>query len=141
MMINHPIRNYRRRVARGQRGVAILEALVALLIFMIGTLGIIGLQATMTRAQSSSKYRADAANLAQQVIGLMWADSNTNRATYATNCSGYAACSSWADRVAAQLPAGAAVINVAGSNVNVTLTWTVPNDGTSTYRTSTAIMR
>lgn len=137
------IRSLRRSAARSQRGVAILEAMVALLIFMIGTLGLIGLQATMTRAQTSSKYRADAANLAQQVIGLMWTDTGTARGgSYsAATCAGHARCSAWQERVAAELPAGAGAVTVAGTRVDVTITWTVPSEGTSTYSTSTAIFR
>ncbi len=52
----------------------LLEALVALLIFSIGVLGIVGLQASMTKAQTGSKFRADAAFLAQRLIGSMWSD-------------------------------------------------------------------
>jgi type IV pilus assembly protein PilV len=128
-----------RRHTRAQGGFAILEALVALVIFAIGTLGILGLQATMTRAQSASKYRADAANLAQQVVGQMWSDAAGNRSQYASNCNSYAPCAAWEARVAQQLPAGNAVVAVNGSNVDVTVTWTVPNDGTNVYRTTTAI--
>jgi type IV pilus assembly protein PilV len=138
-------RKFHRRAAaaKGQRGVAIIEALVALLIFTIGTLGLIGLQATMTRAQSSAKYRADAANLAQQVVGLMWADTATGRSSgyTETGCAGHAPCNAWLARVAAELPAGTGRVTVAGSRVDVTIEWTVPNDGTSTYNTSTAILR
>jgi type IV pilus assembly protein PilV len=135
--------NRRRRARPGQRGVVILEALVALLIFMVGTLGLIGLQATMTRAQSAAKFRADAANLAQQVIGLMWSDTGAARTTgyTASGCAGHPPCSAWQARVADVLPAGTAAVTVVGSRVDVTLTWTVPNDGASTYSTSTAILR
>ncbi len=52
----------------------LIEALVAVLIFAFGVLGIVGLQAAMTKAQTQSKSRADASLLAQQVIGSMWTD-------------------------------------------------------------------
>ena len=62
------------RKARAQRGFMLLEVLVALLIFSIGVLGIVGLQASMTKAQTGSKFRADAAFLAQRLVGGMWSD-------------------------------------------------------------------
>lgn len=56
-----------------QNGVALLEALIAVLIFSLGVLGIVGLQATMIKSASDAKYRSEASYLAQQRIGEMWA--------------------------------------------------------------------
>jgi type IV pilus assembly protein PilV len=64
-----------------QQGVALLEALIAILIFSVGVLAIVGLQAFMLKNTSDSKYRADASYIAQQRIGTMWADP-ANAATY-----------------------------------------------------------
>jgi len=58
----------------GQQGVVLLEALVAILIFSMGVLALVGLQAAMIKGTSDSKYRADASFIAQQRIGLMWSD-------------------------------------------------------------------
>mgnify|MGYP000471049646 CR=1 FL=1 len=60
---------------RTNKGIALIEALVGILIFTTGILGVVGLQAAMTRAQGSAKARADAAILSSELIGLMWADS------------------------------------------------------------------
>ena len=57
-----------------QRGVVLLEALIAILLFSMGVLAIVGLQATMVKNVADSKYRAEAGNIAQQRIGMMWAD-------------------------------------------------------------------
>ena len=57
-----------------QQGVVLIEAMIAILIFSFGVLGIIGLQAAMVKNTSESKYRADASNIAQQAIGQMWSD-------------------------------------------------------------------
>jgi type IV pilus assembly protein PilV len=57
-----------------QQGVVLIEAMIAILIFSVGILGIVGMQAAMIKNTSNSKYRADAAYIAQQRIGLMWAD-------------------------------------------------------------------
>lgn len=57
-----------------QKGVVIVEAMVAILLFSIGVLAIAGLQASMIQNSSESKFRAEANYLAQQMIGRMWSD-------------------------------------------------------------------
>jgi type IV pilus assembly protein PilV len=124
------------------RGVALVETLVAILIFAVGVLGLVGMQASMMRAQGAGKYRADAANLANEVIGLMWAD-NPNIANYATTqCTGYQPCTDWKNKAAKLLPQGTAAVtaNAATGDVTVTMTWTIPNEGTHTYATSTNVL-
>jgi type IV pilus assembly protein PilV len=58
-----------------QQGVSIVEALVAILIFSIGVLGIVGMQANMIQNTSEAKNRVDASYIIQQHLGDMWADS------------------------------------------------------------------
>lgn len=70
-----------------QSGIMMLEALIAILIFSLGILAIIGLQAQSIRNSSEAKYRADASFLANQVIGFMWAD-RANLAQYAHRPTG-----------------------------------------------------
>lgn len=71
-----------------QAGIALIEAMVAIFIFSIGILAVIGMQAVAVRTASDAKYRADAAFLADQVIGQMWSDQGAsgqgNLASYAT---------------------------------------------------------
>lgn len=57
-----------------QQGVVLLEALIAILIFSMGVLALVGLQAAMIKNTGASKFRADASYIAQQRIGMMWAD-------------------------------------------------------------------
>jgi type IV pilus assembly protein PilV len=57
-----------------QRGVVLLEALVAILLFSLGVLALVGLQGAMVKNTSDSKFRAEASYIAQQRIGMMWAD-------------------------------------------------------------------
>src|SRR5258708_6419255 len=64
----------RRGMPRLQQGVMLLEALVAILIFSVGIIAVMGMQAVSISQVSQSKYRADASYLAQQVIGQMWTD-------------------------------------------------------------------
>lgn len=59
---------------KAQRGSTLLEALVSIFIFSIAVLGLVGLQATSIKSSIDAKYRADAALLANQIIGQMWVD-------------------------------------------------------------------
>ncbi len=57
-----------------QQGIVLLESLIAVLIFSMGILALVGLQASMVKNTSDAKYRTDAAFIAQQRLGVMWAD-------------------------------------------------------------------
>jgi type IV pilus assembly protein PilV len=125
----------RRRLA----GSALLEAVVAMLVFGTGLLALVGLQARLLTAQSDGKFRADAAYLASELVGTMWADV-PNAASYATaQCASYSRCKDWIAKVAATLPSGSATVEIDNGMLTVTLTWTPPNYGTHSYTASTAI--
>jgi type IV pilus assembly protein PilV len=61
-----------RVVVRLQRGSFLLEALMSVLIVAFGILGLIGLQARAFQNIDDAQYRAEAAYLANQLIGQMW---------------------------------------------------------------------
>jgi type IV pilus assembly protein PilV len=130
----------KRRSAFDQRGFLLLEVLIAMLIFSIGVLGIVGLQASMTRAQTGSKFRADASILAQRLVGTMWSDvANIN--SYATaNCSAYPRCSQWAADVAALLPNGTVDVDLSlAPVVTISITWQPSNEEQRRYTTTSAL--
>ena len=64
-----------------QTGVMLIEALIAILIFSIGILAVVGMQGTAIKNVTQSKSRSDAAMLANQLIAQMWADKG-NIASY-----------------------------------------------------------
>jgi type IV pilus assembly protein PilV len=66
-----------------QQGVVLLEALIGILIFSLGIIGLVGLQAAMLKSTSAAQYRSEAGYIAQQQLGLMWADP-CNLAAYST---------------------------------------------------------
>lgn len=72
---------YRHSALRAQSGVMLIEALIALLIFSVGVLGIVGLQSTAAKVSGDARYRSEAALLANELIGRMWA---SNRRTDVT---------------------------------------------------------
>jgi type IV pilus assembly protein PilV len=57
-----------------QHGVILIEVLVSILIFSVGVLAIVGLQANMIQNTAEAKYRSEASYIAQVRIGRMWAD-------------------------------------------------------------------
>jgi type IV pilus assembly protein PilV len=118
--------NLARRAMRGaQEGVMLLEALVAILIFSVGVVAVMGMQAVSIEQVTQSKYRMDASYLANQIVGKMWTD-QPNLATYASvGSSGRVA---WDTTVANTLPSGTGTIVVAGTLVTVTINWQMPNE-------------
>jgi type IV pilus assembly protein PilV len=125
---------------RAARGFALLEALVGMLIFSFAVLGLVGLQASMTRAQTMSQFHAQASELAADLIGRMWSDV-PNVAQYdSSNCASYNPCSSWQSKVATTLPGGTPNVSVLQGTVTITLTWTPPGETSSSqYVTATAV--
>lgn len=77
---------------QNQSGVMLLEALIAILIFAIGILGIVGLQGTAVKQVTDARFRSDAALLANQLIGNMWVTDRsiaTLKDQFATNKAAY----------------------------------------------------
>lgn len=55
-----------------QEGVFLLEAMIAILIFSIGILGLVGLQMSAIKQSSDASYRSEAAQYADELVGSMW---------------------------------------------------------------------
>src|SRR2546422_11585279 len=83
-----------------ENGVMLLEALIAILIFSIGILAVVGLQAVSIRNVTDSKHRTEAAFLANNLLSQMWTDAG-NIASYAYPGSGGAPTrlTGWVDQV------------------------------------------
>ena len=113
------------RSRQSQQGVMLIEALVAILIFTLGVIAVMGMQAVSISQVSQAKYRTDASYLANQITGRMWVD-QPNLLNYAT--AGYAGRAAWDAAVANTLPAGTGTIAVAGTSVTVTIQWRQPSE-------------
>ena len=106
----------------------LLEALIALLIFSLGILAIVGMQATAIQDLGEGRYRSDAAFLANQILADMWSNSSA-LASYAWAGGGNAPAqiSAWVGSVQNRLPGAVAfppTITVAANNaVTVTVRW------------------
>jgi len=114
--------------AAKQRGVVIIEVLVAILVFSVGVLAIVGLQATMIKSTADAKYRADASYIAQSRIGQMWADP-ANVASYVEVNTD----------ISSLLPSGRrTVTQVSPGLYTVTVTWLQPGPNATTHTYTTA---
>ncbi|GLQ91230.1 hypothetical protein [Dyella acidisoli] len=69
------------RIALTQRGIVLIDALVAIVIFSVGILGMVALQGSAIEMTGSSNYRINAALLTDQVIAQMWATTPSQLAT------------------------------------------------------------
>jgi type IV pilus assembly protein PilV len=112
----------------------LLEVLVAILIFAVGVLAVVGLQVSAVKQSGSAKYRADASLLANDLIGRMWAADHANAAMTANFSSAAAGAGylEWKGRVEAALPGAAAsapTVQISAANVvNVKINWKAPSE-------------
>lgn len=123
---------------RGERGYVLLEALVALLIFSLGLLGMLGFQAASTRIATDSRFRTEAAILADELISKMSVDKRAvviSEYVYESPGGGGASAHAWfTKRVkeASKLPNPKAKVDVDNGKaidtfvVTVTIEWELP---------------
>jgi type IV pilus assembly protein PilV len=102
-----------------QHGVVLVEAMLAIVIFSIGVLAVVGLQAAMVKNADDSKFRAEASYIAQKRIGEMWADP-ANVASYVETDT----------PITTLLPGGKrTVVQTVAGQYQVTVKWTRPGAG------------
>jgi type IV pilus assembly protein PilV len=122
--------------AKRQNGIALLESLIALLIFSMGILAIAGLQGFMIKGTSEAKNRSDASVIAQRRVAMMWADA---KATPAALQAAYTE----ANTAVPELPNGlrSTTFNVAVPDaVTVRVAWTSPGEPQHFYTTNASIV-
>jgi type IV pilus assembly protein PilV len=122
---------------RKQQGVVLLEALVAILIFSIGILAIVGMQAQAVSTVTESRSRSEASFLANQLITQIWTDA-TNADEYAWDGTGAAPArmARWWNDVNGRLPGAndkKPIVTISdatsnGATVQVQMFWRMPDD-------------
>ena len=117
------------RGQRAQRGSALVEVLVSVLLFAISIIALLQVLGTSVRDAGDLEYRAQAANIADTIIGQMWVDRG-GLAAYVV------------DHVAlADLPNGELTVTLPAANqVMVTVDWQPPGALTTRTHTVTATL-
>jgi type IV pilus assembly protein PilV len=75
-----------------QRGFSLIEVLVAVVIFSLGVLGLVRMQATAVRLSTDAQQRAEATFLADQLLARMLISDPATASTFAHRASGTTAC-------------------------------------------------
>ncbi|MFZ2542235.1 MAG: prepilin-type cleavage/methylation domain-containing protein [Gallionella sp.] len=116
-----------------QEGVVLLEALVAILLFSMGVLALVGLQAAMIKNTTDSKLRSEASFIAQQRIGQIWADPDPTR-------PGYISFVEANTDISTALPNGTrTVTQPAPGQFQVTVSWQQPGESAHNFTTFATI--
>ena len=138
---------------KAQSGIMLLEAMIGILIFSLGILALIGMQAIATKTVIESRSRAEAGKLANGLLGDMWLN-RVNLANYAYVGSGSApsTLSNFITQVNATLPNAnsyppiisvaapqAGLAGVTGNEVIVTIRWQAPGGALRQYQTTAYI--
>lgn len=111
-----------------QHGFALIEGMIAVLIFSLGILGLIGLQATTTQATTLAKTRVEASFIASQRIADVWGDLAHIATMTESNTD-----------ISTLLPDGKRTTTIEDTNlVTVIVTWKMPSDNTTHSFTTVA---
>lgn len=125
----------------------LIEVLISVLIFSVGVVALVALQAAMTRAQTEAKARTDASYLATELVGLMWSDVNSLTSYKTASCASNTQCNMWLAKVQQTLPIDTAPLVTVNTDaaspmlgdVSITITWRPPSGDTHRYVMSTSI--
>jgi type IV pilus assembly protein PilV len=127
-----------------QEGVMLLEALIGILIFSLGVLALVAMQAVSISSVSNARYRTEAAFLANDIIGSAWVARGTlgtgaDLDTFRYPGGAAAPLAAWVQKVQATLPGSDVypptidVVNLdapaasSARQVTVTLQWRAPD--------------
>ena len=123
-----------------QSGVMLLEALIAILIFSFGILGIVGLQGTAVKQATDARFRSEASFLANQLLGTMRMGDTTVANMQTKYNTGNTEYMNWKGSVEDALPGVTAnpptVVVDAQGIVTITIQWLAPNEpaGSAAHR-------
>lgn len=116
-----------------QKGVTLIEVLVAIIVLSIGLLGLAGLQSAGLTHNQSANFRSTATTMTYSILDSMRANrieavnGGYNITLGAAIPSGSTIAEqdqrNWLNELALRLPAGTGAINVTGTVVTVTIRW------------------
>lgn len=126
---------------RTQSGFMLIEVMISVLIFAVGVLALVSLQSAMTKAQTEAKVRSDAANLASELVGMIWSDSGNLAGYSSASCASTPQCAGWLNKVKLMLPSQVTNVttNATTGKVTISLAWTLPGGTQHQYVTATMV--
>jgi type IV pilus assembly protein PilV len=121
-----------------QAGILLIEVMIAVLIFSVGLLGLIGLQAVSTKNSTNAEERTRASMLANDIVSTMWVKGSLNPSAEIV---------AWQTLVADSTKSGlnnaTGNVTVVANTATVTITWKSPSknptDNSNQYFTSVAM--
>lgn len=133
---SHPARTVGRRPLGAQGGFTLIESLIAIVVFAVGILGLVGMQTVASRVTTDARFRAEAAAAADELLARMHA---SNRDTVAADfATGGARFNDWLNgRLLAAgtgLPGAGATVTFGAvgadpNTVRIVITWVPPREG------------
>jgi type IV pilus assembly protein PilV len=120
------------------RGISLIEVLIVIVLFAVGLLGLIGLQARAQQASVNAEDSQRAALLAQDIVSTMWGAGTVTLPA--------ATVDAWqtqvADAAGRGLPGGDGSVAVTGNVARITVAWTPPQaaSGASAHRYVTEVL-
>ena len=127
------------RIGGAQRGMALLECLMALLIFSVGLLGLLGLEARVMGISTDSENRGRASMIASEVASQMWLN-NTVLSTAPTIA---AIAANAGNQTLGGLPGGVVTVTPVGVTTNaadITISWQEVADANLSQLTTRVIL-
>lgn len=105
-----------------QRGVAMLEAMIAIVILAIGLLGTVGLQARSYSALSDASMRAEATIAGEKLFGIMSNDlPNLGNYALAENGAPSSAIAPWLAETKLQIPGAKVAVRLVTQSATTTM--------------------
>lgn len=116
-------------IPRRQRGIALIESMIAVLLLAIGLLGAIGMQARASSALADSGMRAEATLAADRLVGTMALDlPNLNAYALAAGATPSASLLPWYNETTARIPHAAVSVGVTAladrTRIDIAIAWT-----------------
>lgn len=107
--------------SKSDQGFALIEVLVSLVIFSLGVVGLIGVQARALQVSTDAQDRSRAALLAQSLSSEMWVIKSTELSEGVVTA--------WKAQLKEALPNGEGDItqNTAGTDATISVKWLAPN--------------
>lgn len=107
-----------------QSGIFLIEVMISILIFSIGVLGLVGLQAIAIQNSANAEGRTLASTLANDIVSQMWVRKTSSLSSPELSAD----ITAWQDRVqSSRLPDAEGEVTEGAGITTVTVSWKAPS--------------